>query len=131
MWRKCFPCDYKMHRFSVAPCCCKGRLCLSLCYVLRLFTVHGMTPPPPPSPLQKHDFWAAQAILSNFHFFQIFFQLFFYLIIFSIFFSPKFFFHLKTNFPLLFFLDVSSYPECSKTNLTPNFFQPKFFFNEL
>ncbi len=49
--------------FSVVPCRCKERLYLSLCDVSCL-SVLGRTHQPPP----KHDFWAAQAILSNFHF---------------------------------------------------------------
>ncbi len=77
-----------------------------------------------PPPLQKYDFWAAQAILSNFCF-QKFIFLFFYF--------SKFFFTSKKNFLTFNFLCISG---CFmpfwvlKTIFTQNFFSPKFLLGE-
>ena len=84
----------------------------------------------PPSP--KHDFWATQAILSNFRFWKkkklthtsnfFFIQNFFSPNFFSskIFFSPKSFFH-----PKFFFIQFFFHP---KFFFMQFFFHPKFFF---
>ena len=95
--------------FLVALCCCKKRLYLSL-WAIICPVIHDRKHLPPPPPPQKHDFWAAPAILSKFCFWKK---------------NLNFFFTYKKIFPLsLFyaFLDISCHPECSKN------FHPKFLF---
>ncbi len=62
----------------------------------------------PPTP--KRDFWAVQAILSNFCILEFFFQMFFFTQ--NIFSPPKKFFSLSLFYA---FLDVSCHPECSNS----------------
>ena len=99
---------------------------MSLVYLSGCLSVARTCPPPS----RKHDFWIAQAILSNFCFQKkkifFLFKIFFH----SKFFLSKIFFTSTKIFPLsLFytFLDVSCHPDCLKRFLPQMFFHPKFF----
>ena len=94
--------------------CHRFTFCLSLCDIVHPSSCLWQRPP------WKGDFWAAQAIWSNFHFQNFFFFT-------QNFFHPKFFFTSKKIFPLSIFyafLDILCCPECSKK------FSPKFFLGE-
>ncbi len=101
----------------VVPCCCKEWLFLSVCDVICLVVCLSVAGPP----TWKHDFWAAQAILSNLHKQNFSF--------FHFFFHPKF--HLQKYFFTFTHLCISRYFMPSwvlkKFRPTPNFFSPKIF----
>ncbi len=110
--------------FLVAPCCSQGatlQVTLTCPPVVCPVVCPGRTSAPPPTPKlpPKHDFWAAQAILSNFCFWKkknwhtpqnffcpkfFFIQNFFHS---KFFFIQIFFFHLQKNFPTFTFLCIS------------------------